>query len=362
MAVKKLCSRVYWHRNQWQYKPARSLHNNCRKLNLSTSWIPLGTSDTNAYKRLGELLERLQAPVRNAGMVIIFNRYEEDIMPQKAKRTQQDKMQHLKFLRKAFGKLEPNQVTTADCQRYVDARGKSSPHQANQEASTLSQCFRYAKVWGLHNGENPVSGIIRHRIQSRERLPSIEVDLYAFKLHASEFCKAWVDFKLETGLRQGDILSIKPQEHFFDDGIRVTLSKSKRKKISKRIFIAWTPKLKNIVTKLMSINKVQGDYMVCSRNGEKISKSTFESRWQSSMNKALNATIDPLNERFTEHDIRATHATIVDDVVGEEIASIQLGHDDRKTTKGYIRSKKRIEVTALSSLLNTNNVPQPVEH
>ena len=57
------------------------------------------------------------------------------------------------------------------------------------------------------------------------------------------------------------------------------------------------------------------------------------------MSKALSAEDNPLGERFNEHGIRATHATLVEERVGIEAASLNLGHDDLKTTKMYLRGK-----------------------
>ena len=58
------------------------------------------------------------------------------------------------------------------------------------------------------------------------------------------------------------------------------------------------------------------------------------------MNKALSAKNNPLKEKFNEHDIRATHATLVEEKAGIEMASQNLGHDSLKTTKQYLRSRK----------------------
>jgi len=303
MALKKLCPRVYWHRGQWQYQPARALRPSWKQLNLSERWIPLGDDDAQAYKRFGKLLQQLNSPTRKTGMMAIFDYYENFIVPTKGKRTQEDKLGHLKRLRVAFGHLEPSQVTTAGCQRYCDKRGKSSPHQANQEISTLSQSFRHAKARGLFNGENPVTGIIRHVIRNRERLPDQEVDLNVFKQHASIFCAAWVDFKLETGLRQGDILSLELNKHILDDGIHLTLNKSRGKKTTKRVFIPWSEALLDAKNRLMSTNKKQGAFMVCNLDGKQLTAGGFAQRWQSSMKKALSAKNNPLKEKFTEHDI-----------------------------------------------------------
>lgn len=60
------------------------------------------------------------------------------------------------------------------------------------------------------------------------------------------------------------------------------------------------------------------------------------------MTKALKDT--DLTERFTEHDLRAKHATDVDEAGGD--ATANLLHDETRTTQAYLRSKQTTVITA----------------
>lgn len=242
--------------------------------------------------------------------------------------------------------MEPDQITTAMVQAYVDRRGKSSPSQANQEASTLSQSLRRARVWGMMNGANPVDGIIRHQLKPRERLPTLE-ELAIFKSHASPFIAAYTDLKLEIGLRQEDLLKLNMKEHFFDDGLRVRTGKT-----GKRLFFPWTDHLRSVVARIRSFNRVESIYLMCGPDGGALRKGTFSDRWKRSMARALSAQTNPLPERFHEHDIRATHATLVEERLGVETASTNLGHDNVKTTRMYLRGKKYERTTPFSEVIN----------
>ena len=234
-------------------------------------------------------------------------------------------------------------------QEYIERRGRTSPSQANQEVSTLSQCLRYASVWGLMRGTNPVTGIIRHTIKARELIPSIE-ELEIFKQHASPFIAAYTDLKLETSLRQSDLLDLSIKKHFFEDGIRIQTGKT-----GKRLFFPWTDKLKDCVSRLMACNKQQGDFLICNINGDRLSKNTFSGRWKTGMEKALTAKQNPLREKFCEHDIRATHATLLEEKIGIEAASLNLGHDNLKTTRIYLRSKKYEQTRPFSEAMQEAN-------
>ncbi|USE33921.1 tyrosine-type recombinase/integrase [Endozoicomonas sp. SCSIO W0465] len=296
---------------------------------------------------LAELFDRID---KNSGLMTgmkrLFDRYEQEVVPTLGTRTQKDKKEHLKRLWRSFGHMEPDQITTAMVQAYVDLRGKSSPSQANQEASTLSQALRRARVWGMMNSANPVDGIIRHQLKPRERLPTL-AELEVFKHHASPFIAAYTELKLEIGLRQEDLLNLNMKKHFFDDGIRVRTGKT-----GKRLFFPWTDHLRSVVARIRSFNKVDSDYLMCGRDGLALKKGTFSDRWKQSMAKALSAEEGPLLERFHEHDIRATHATLVEEKVGVEAASTNLGHDNVKTTRMYLRSKKYERTVPFSELVN----------
>lgn len=344
--MKKLCKRVYWYRHKWRFRPAQHHRSALLKLGRPTSWVPLSDNDREAMRALTHLLDLID---KNSdlmtGMKRVLDRYEQQLVPTMALATRKGKLAHLVRLRRSFGHMEPDQITTPMVQEYLDRRGRTSPSQANQEISTLSQCLRHAKVWGLMSGVNPVSGIIRHNIKARERIPSI-TELEIFKRHASPFIAAYTDLKLETSLRQSDLLNLSINQHLCEDGIRIKTSKT-----GKRLFFPWTERLKDSVSRLMGCNKQQGDFLICNTSGERLSKNTFSGRWKTSMKKALEAKESPLTEIFCEHDIRATHATLVEEKMGIEAASLNLGHDNLKTTKSYLRSRKYEQTTPFSEAM-----------
>jgi len=107
-----------------------------------------------------------------------------------------------------------------------------------------------------------------------------------------------------AGLRQGDMLAI-PLSALRDDGIRFKSCKTGRKG-----FIPWTPEPKMAVTTLKACNQKQGLTIVCDSGGKPMSDSAFQNRWRAVMTRALEST--DLVERFTEHDLRAKHATDAD--------------------------------------------------
>lgn len=202
--------------------------------------------------------------------------------------------------------------------------------------------FRKAIRWGMVT-VNPCTGIERFHEKPRERYVE-DWEFQAFRefvlatsltpgrhiRHTGPLIAAYLDFKLLTDLRKGDILSIK-SEHLKDDGIHVHISKTK-----KDIIIEWTDALRKSVHTIRSLprpRKVTGLYLFCTREGRPYTVTGFSSIWQRKMKAAIEQGV--IRERFTDHDLRAKSASDTD----IEHATRLLAHLDRKTTQQHYRRK-----------------------
>ncbi len=191
--------------------------------------------------------------------------------------------------------------------------------------------FKYAIRWGVVD-INPCLGVERFKEQPRDRYIE-DWEYEAFKAHAGPFFAAYMDFKLLTGLRQGDVLSIKLSD-IKDDGIYVILGKS-----TKPIIIEWTDSLKaavKVVRALPKPNKISGMYLFTNKLGRPYTVDGFRSNWQRRMKSALEQGV--IKERFTEHDIRAKSGS---DTTLEHATNL-LTHKDSKTTQKHYRRKTLI--------------------
>lgn len=319
---------VHWKNGKWRFKTPAHLRNYVpgRK-----TWITLDSDKREALKKYAELVGNLSA---ETGMSKLFNRYAAEVIPSKAPRTQKDNTKELKKLRSVFGEMHPSELSTMHCQQYLDVRGRSSKTQANHEIALLSHIFRKAMQWGVVD-RNPVKGVEKHKAIARDRYVE-DWELDEFLSVSTPFILAWVEVKLMTGLRQGDMLAM-PLNALRDDGIHF-----KSRKTGRKGFIPWTPELKAAVNALKACNQKQGLTVVCDRSGKPMSDSAFQNRWRAVMIRALEST--DLAERFTEHDLRAKHATDVDAAGGD--ATANLLHDDKRTTDGYLRAKKAVTIKA----------------
>lgn len=123
------------------------------------------------------------------------------------------------------------------------------------------------------------------------------------------------------------------------EGIALTTGKN-----GVQAIIGWSDALRKCVNDIIKLNKVQGQTLFCNRSGGKLTKDSFKEWWQTAMRKALES--GDLQERFTEHDIRATHLHYAEQQGLDGTA--QLLHMDPNTTKIYRRSREVIKVTALN--------------
>lgn len=113
-----------------------------------------------------------------------------------------------------------------------------------------------------------------------------------------------------------------------DDGIHVTISKTKQK-----IIIAWTDHLSVAVQAVKDLPRpINSMFLFSTRKGQPYSASGFASIWHRKMIKAMEAGI--LKERFTDHDLRAKTGSDAE----LEHATKLLAHLDAKVTcKHYCR-------------------------
>ncbi len=139
-----------------------------------------------------------------------------------------------------------------------------------------------------------------------------------------------MEFKLLTGLRRGDILSLKLNQ-IKDDGIHTYISKSKKTQI-----FAWTDALELSVKNIKKLDRpVKGFYLFITKKGQPYTGSGFASIWQRKMRAALEEGI--ITDRYREHDLRAKTASDTN----LQHASTMLAHGDEKTTeRNYMRKSK----------------------
>jgi integrase len=283
--------------------------------------VHLGRQYGPAMAEWAKLIDR---PAAMTTMAQIMDRYLLEVAPKNAPRTHRDKVKDMRLLREVFGHMRPDEITPPDIYAYMDGRG--APVRANREKALLSNVFSYAIRWGAGK-DNPCRHVKRNPEVRRERLPEPE-ELTAFKPICPDFLAVYVDIKYMTGIRKGDMLKLRLDQHFTPEGIDLRISKN-----GKRVIYEWTPDLEEAVNRAKAIKRRVGSfYLFSTRSGQPYSESGFDSIWQRYMRRALKEGI--LQERFREHDIRASTGS-----ADPEHAQQRLGQKNKSSTDAYIRSK-----------------------
>ena len=304
-------------------------------------WIKLGKTEEEmlaAYSRITNAVEVITT------MNQLFDKYLVEVVPNKAPRSQADNRESLKWLRQVFGHMKPTEVKPRHVVQYLTER--KAKVRANREIALLSHVFTKALNWGIVE-HHPCLKIERNPEFPRERYVA-DKELTLFKRYAPEWLRAYIDLKLMLGLRQADMLKLT-WESVTPEGLYVTISKSGRgaqRRGMKRKLYTYTDELYETLL-FIGLLPNQGSHLFMTER-RVFDCETGERRYKPHGARSLDAAWDRVwarireagerLEHFREHDLRAKFGTDVDDA-GEDATEL-LDHEDRKTTKIYLRSKK----------------------
>lgn len=296
----------------------------------------LGKTLNEAYKTWAEKLE-LFSDAKT--MAELFDRYTLEVIPTKAFKSQESNNLSIRKLKPVFGHMPIEAVKPKHVYQYLDLRGKEGKRAANMDTEVLSHCFTKAIEWGLTEN-HPIKGKVRKfsRPPRRRYVEDWEIE-EALKV-ASSFIRNYIRLKLLTGLRRGDMLSIKLSD-LKEDGVHVTPRKTANSS-GKSLIIEWSEELRFAVNEIKSSSKkINSIWLFHTNKGQPYIKEDgtangFDSIWRRFINKALSET--KLQERFTEHDLRAKVASDIE----ENHARCLLGHTTLDITKRVYRRKPEI--------------------
>jgi len=291
--------------------------------NPDRKWIRLGQSESEMYQALAKLKT---TDVRQGLMSEFFERYEKEIIPTKAPRTQIDNLSEIKNLKQAFGKMRPEHIKPKHVYAYMDARGTKAKTRANREKSLLSSIFSYLIRWGVVE-DNPCKNVKGFQEKARNRYVE-DWEYEAVLSLASPVLRAAMEIAATTGMRQGDILKLKYND-LTENGVPVTQNKTGKKQI-----FEWTPALKEAIQSAKQHPRHADSliYIIANERGQQYTSEGFKCNWQRLMNKALETGV--INERFTFHDLRAKAGSDA-----EDNAQKLLGHASATTTKRVYERK-----------------------
>lgn len=317
-----LPERVYLQHGTYYYIPKQG-----SKFRLARDFV-------EAMAKWASITGKSHAPSPSASLADIMDAYMLEVLPRKALRTQEDYQTALGLLRQVFGHMRPVEVEPHHIYAYMDKR--RAPIRANREKAVLSGVFKLAIRKGIKT-DNPCRLVARNPEKPRDRLVEDE-EIASWRMHAGKLLNAYVDLKLLTGQRQGDLLRLTRAADQ-PDGLHVEIRKTKR-----RVIFEWTPDLRAAVDGIYSLNsgvRCLAFFPVSrgERRGTPISQRGFKSLWQ----RAMNSYVAEGCMRFTEHDLRGKVATDAKEQ-GRDAQQL-LQHKTRAQTDAYIKARA-VEVVA----------------
>jgi integrase len=249
-----------------------------------------------------------------------LSRYEREVLPGKAPKTQHDYRRYLGRLRACFGECQLTSVRRSDIAQYLDRR--SAKIEGNREIACLSSVFQSAIRWGWCD-ENPCHGAPRNPERKRHRLPT-DAELAAIRVAASEQVRCMVDLVLLIGLRKGDLLKVRLGD-LTPEGLRVEISKT-----GAVALFQWTEALRELIERARGLRRRVGSlYLFASRTGQRYRISGFDSIWRRTLKRAAVKGV-------TFHDLRRWAINQARRQGGLDYAQAIGVHQSRQTTEGYL--------------------------
>lgn len=283
-------------------------------------------------------LEAKDKPRDLCQMRAIFDRYERDIIPKKAERTQKDNRAELRQLRPYFDDAPIDAITPALIAQYRDAR--SAPVRANREIALLSHVINMAREWGLTVRENPCQGIRKNKEAPRDFYANAAVWDAVYEAAAQELQIA-MDLAYLSGQRPADVLMMR-KDDIEGDALGVEQNKTHKKL---RILLAVEGEVTGLgvlVSKILERNKGHSSpYLLLTDEGRRVTTTMLRHRWDDAREKAAEAAEKkgdkPLAAKirqFQFRDIRPKAASEIKDI---KDASLLLGHTEGDITERVYR-------------------------
>lgn len=309
--------------------------------------IPLGPDYREAVKQWLELSNMpLAAPQET--FADLADRYEAEVLPTKAKSTQQTNRGDLRKLREFFCNPSPAPLDEIKPKHIYQLLqwAKDTPTTANRLKRTFSHMFNMARAWGWTENENPVTGIEGHALGKREVYITDAVYAAVYS-QGSDMLKDAMDLAYLTGQRPGDVREFT--EHNIQDGHLVI----KQSKTGAPLRFVIEGELAALLDRLASRKagrKLHSFNLLTNKQGTAVTEISLRRHFEKAREAAAVAAPDEETadaiRKFWFYDLRAKAADDVAEARGEQAAAKQLGHTSVTTTKRhYLRRGAKVQAT-----------------
>ena len=294
------------------------------KPKYKNKWHHLGplTDLAACYKKLGVLMD-----AGNPAKTIekLWEKYQLEELVRKAKKTQQNRRNDMKWPLKVFGTvlaqtIEPHHVWT-----YWRDRGQTE--QARHEIRALSALLTYARQCGARTTDNPCFELGLPGAKPRT-LYVTDALFYAVHDIAPPMIQHAMELAWCAGLDESTLIKLE-RRHITKTGLLFDRSKTdKAQAIDGEDLVA-------IIKSALSLRPELRQFIICRRGGKPYTANGFQTAWQRTVRKAIEKKKITDQQRYHFHDLRAKGAS---EKASDEEAAKLLGHaDDAEVTRRHYR-------------------------
>lgn len=281
----------------------------------------------------------------------VAERYQREVLPTKAMRTQKDNLSELANLLQFFDNppapleaIEPVHV-----RQYLDWRGQTAKVRANREKALLSHIWNFARERGITALPNPCRGVKGFTESGRDTYIEDEV-LAAVREAGSQPLRDAIDLAYLTGQRPADVLRMSATD--IRDGV-LHVRQGKTGTVL-RMLTAGPDGQANELGQLLQrlgeakrARRVADIALVCGANGMRMTPSALDNAFDRARAKAITAhpKLADRIKAFQFRDLRAKAGTDKADSAGLLEAQRQLGHASVTMTEHYVRLGTKVSPT-----------------
>jgi len=247
-----------------------------------------------------------------------------------------------KYLKPYFGDRRLSEITPKDVDDYKAFRlNDVAPATVNRELEVLRHLFNLAERWKSFFGKNPVSQAKLLPLNNQKERILTHEEEKRLLASSSQSLRAIVICALNTGMRKGEIITLKWSNVDLDNNVITLEHTNTKSKKTRRIPI------NSVLRKLLLEQRLRtgvSDYVFLSSEGTPYLR-------QDSSNRAYEGACKRANiQGLRFHDLRHTSATrMIENGASIVAVSKILGHADLKTTMRYSHPENSL-IEAVESL------------
>jgi hypothetical protein len=311
-----LPKRVYRHHGAFRYVTA------------SGKWKRL--ADLDDYPgMLKALAELLGTAASTQTMELLWAKYQIEVLPTLAKKTQQNRRNDMKRPLVVFGKTSPQAIAPHHAWTYWREAGETE--QARHEIRAMSALLTYARQCGARTTDNPWFKLGFKGSPERDVYVTDEM-FFAVRDIAPTMLGYAMDLAWCAGLDGGTIRSLE-RRHVTETGLLFQRVKTRHQKPGKLQQVDG-PDLVEILRAALKERPQIRRFVICTDEGKQYSANGFQTAWQRLVRKAIKLGRLQKDQRYHFHDLRAKAAS---ESESDEAARDLLGHGDVKVTRKHYR-------------------------